>query len=482
MNAFLGSIKIYSMTTFTNIEHIISPAIIREYDIRGIVGQNLTADDAFILGLKIVQYLENIGVSSGSICIGYDGRVSSPLLYKALCAGLSYNAQYSIVAIGLVATPTLYLAYHVLDKIRAAVMITGSHNTREYNGFKIVINNVAICGDDLKNLVATNHLQLLQSDIPQSIQYCDMTKYHVMKLQQILSSDIPLKVVWDPGNGAACGLVNALTQTIAGTHHVINGVVDGFFPAHDPDPSEEKNLSQLIDTVKKLQYDFGVAFDGDGDRLVVVDAKGRMFSGAHLLYIFGCDLVSRYTRPVIITDCKMSRVVINALEKQGATVNLFRTGHAFIKNKMLHDQVMLAVEMSGHIFMAEDYYCFDDAIFSACRFISIASSNPVLVEQSFDIMADSFQAARYKLPCITAYDAFIIEVTQYLQFLQYSLSNDDGIRAENEDGWILLRRSNTEECFYVIGEAYSQRALLQINNVIQKCCDMYSKYYEPALQ
>lgn len=441
--------------------------IIRAYDIRGIFGENLKEEDAFFLALKLLQARNNLKLK-GKVCIGYDGRISSPILYSALLKGMM-TEDVKIINLGLVPTPVLYFAANYLLDIDIAVMITGSHNPADHNGFKIMLNGKTLFGQDLKDLADLEIVDSQGSQTQTEVIKSDVESTYLTVLRNLISINNNLRAVWDPGNGAACNILKKLIKHLPGEHFIINEEIDGSFPAHHPDPSRAENLQQLIKKVKEEGYDFGIAFDGDADRLGVVDSKGRILFGSHLLYIFACDLLKRNPRATILTDVKMSALIMNALKKLNCNLIQYKTGHALIKAKMKEVNAMLAAEMSGHIFFAENYYGFDDAIFGACKFLEIACHDRSLIEKSLQVTESVFAISDRKISANSLQkEKFINAVRSFLQQKNYQFSEIDGIRVDLEDGWWLIRASNTEDAILFAGEAYNMHVISEINKVFDQ--------------
>jgi len=448
-------------------QHKFVSEIIRAYDIRGIFGENLKEEDAFFIALKLLQARRNMGLN-GRICVGYDGRLSSPALYRALLSGFM-TSSVEIIDMGLIPTPALYFAASYLECIDMAVIITGSHNPSNHNGFKIILNGITLFGEDLKKLANLELIYDEENSKNFKITEYDISNEYIEVLKKLISNNNSLKVIWDPGNGAACNILKKLISQLPGQHLIINDEIDGNFPSHHPDPSKTENLQQLIAAVKSESYDFGIAFDGDADRLGVVDKNGNILFGSHLLFIFACDLIKRIPNAKILTDVKMSSLIMDELRKLDCHIIQYKTGHALIKAKMKEIGAMLAAEMSGHIFFAENYYGFDDAIFGACKFLEIAYQNPDLIKKSLEIMKQAFDIIEYKIAADDSQkENFMVNIITFLRNENYQLNEIDGIRVEEKKGWWLVRPSNTENIISLTGEAYTAEAVLEIKKILNK--------------
>ena len=443
-------------------EYIFSKDIIRSYDIRGIFGQNLNPIDAFHLAIKLSALRKKRG-GNGIIVIGYDGRLSSIELHNSLIEGFQYS-DGQIFDLGLVPTPALYFAAHYFHNVDIAVMITGSHNASEYNGFKIIVNGESIHDEDLKSLsnLEVGDLELSSNN---PISY-DITKTYLASLNKNIKA---FNIVWDPASGAACNLLKLLVKEMPGNHLIINDQIDGHFPAHPPDPSKKDNLLQLTEMLRGKHYDFGIAFDGDADRLGVVTAEGQILFGSHLLLIFAYDLLQRKPGSIIITDSKMSNVVLEKIRQWSGIPIRYKTGHALIKAEMKRVNALLAGEMSGHLFFAEDYYGFDDAIFGACQFLRIASHYPNLISDVIQIMDTTISAPEIVIDS-TGIDriAFMNAIKKYLRYNSIFFTELDGIRVEINQGWFLIRASNTENIITAIAEASNPEELHEISLIMKK--------------
>ena len=328
--------------------HRFDPAILREYDIRGIVGESLFAADAEALGRVFAATLGEAG--GRRVAVGYDGRLTSPELEAALVEGLAAGGA-EIVRIGRGPTPMLYYAAATLG-VDGGIMVTGSHNPPDHNGFKMVLGGKPFYAEQIQAL-GPKALTLGAPPGPRGrIETHAIADDYIARLAQDFDAGRPLNVVWDPGNGATGDIVTALTARLPGTHHLINAAIDGHFPAHHPDPTVPENLVQLQHEVARRKADLGIAFDGDGDRIGVVDATGRILWGDQLLIVLARDVLLRYPGAPILADVKASDVLFAEIARAGGQPVMLPTGHSHIKVKLAEMKAPLAGEMSGHIFMA----------------------------------------------------------------------------------------------------------------------------------
>jgi phosphomannomutase len=438
--------------------HRFDPTILREYDIRGIVGETLNEADARALGRAYATLLVEHG--GKSVAVGRDGRLSSPALETALVEGLTAGG-IDVFRIGLGPTPMLYFAGHTLG-VDGAVMVTGSHNPSNHNGFKLMIDKKPLFGEDIVRLgaiaaagnVAVGTGKIMQRPVKDA---------YVNRLLGDFRGGRKLRVGWDAGNGATGEVLQALTARLPGKHVLLNETVDGHFPAHHPDPTEPKNLLQLQDTIKRSSLDLGIAFDGDGDRIGVVDGDGNILWGDQLLVILASEVVAAQPGALIIADVKASQVLFDEIARIGGRPLMWRTGHSLIKTKMVETGAPLAGEMSGHIFYAHRYYGYDDALYAAIRLLSILSAS----DQSLAALRRRLPAVvntpEMRIPCPdTRKFAVIQEVKARLNHARAEITDIDGVRVSAAKGWWLLRASNTQAVLVARAEAADKAGLDQL--------------------
>lgn len=353
--------------------HQFHPTILREYDIRGIVGETLSVDDARAIG-RAFGTLAREKDPRGGVCVGRDGRLSSPDLETALVEGL-LAAGVTVTRIGIGPTPMLYYAQKHLSST-GAIQVTGSHNPPNHNGFKMMLEGKPFFGADIRRLgdIAAKGAWSTGAGNEGTADVSD--DYLRAVLGGMTQGGKDLTVVWDPGNGAAGDLVQALTAELPGRHVVINAEIDGSFPNHHPDPTDPRTLAQLRDAVAREKADLGLAFDGDGDRLGVIDGEGRILWGDQYMVLLAKDVLSTHPGAPIIADVKASQMLFDQIAAMGGEPVMGRTGHSLIKSLMADTGAPLAGEMSGHIFFADRYYGFDDALYAAVRLLSIVARLP----------------------------------------------------------------------------------------------------------
>ena len=420
----------------------LDPTILREYDIRGIVGETLTAADVRTVG----RAFGTVTVRAGGkrVAVGYDGRLSSPELEAALVEGLT-ACGLDVTRIGCGPTPMLYFANQKLAT-DAAVMITGSHNPPEYNGIKMVLKGKSFFSGDIQALGPIAEAGDYENG-QGTAETIDISDAYIDRLLEGIDFGRPLNVVWDPGNGSSAEIVKRLCARLPGTHKVINDVIDGNFPNHHPDPTVEKNLVQLKQAVADGGCDFGIGFDGDGDRIGVIDGQGRVLWGDQLVAILASDVLADVPGATIIADVKASQVLFDEISRLGGKPLMWKTGHSLIKAKMAEIGCPLAGEMSGHIFFAHRYYGYDDAPYAALRLLSIAGRADKSVAEMRDALPDMVNTPEMRFPCPEDRKfPVIVEVKQRLAGKTGVVVHDiDGVRVQSDDGWWLLRASNTQD-------------------------------------
>ena len=448
-----------------------NPVIFREYDIRGIFGQTLFADDAVAIGAAFAQTLkQKIGARERyCITLGYDGRLSTPELKMKLTQGI-LSEGVDVIDIGLGPTPLLYFSVFELN-VDGGIMITGSHNPKDHNGFKMMIGKSSLHGDEIKALgeKARQHkpaLNLQNGSIKPRNIYSDYVKRLAMGCPTGKRS---LKVAWDAGNGAAGQILPDLVKFLPGTHVLLNEAVDGNFPVHHPDPSVEENMRQLQQTVLDGKMDAGFAFDGDGDRLGVVDNRGRIFWGDQILLFLAEDIVARNPGKPIIADVKCSQILFDAIERFGGNPVIWKTGHSLIKSKMAELGAPMAGEMSGHIFIKDQYYGFDDGLYAAARFMQHLQNLSIDLATWRDSLPDICNTPEMRIECQEDRKFKVIdEVRGRLRKNGVRFMDIDGVRVTTEHGWWLLRASNTQSALALRAESNSPQGLEVLKSEIEK--------------
>ncbi len=446
-------------------QHHFHPTVLREYDIRGIIGETLGADDARAIGRAFGTLLREAG--GQTVAVGYDGRVSSPMLEHALVEGLTASGC-DVVRIGMGPTPMLYYAEASAEQVDGGIQITGSHNPANYNGFKMVFLGRPFFGADIQKLgeLAARGAFLCGNG---GITTRDILGEYVERLLQGLAGcEIEalesLKVGWDAGNGAAGPALEALAARLPGEHHLLFTDVDGHFPNHHPDPTVEANLADLRRLVADKNLDFGVAFDGDGDRIGAIDGMGRVIWGDQLLMIYAEDLLKSRPNATIIADVKASRALFDRVAELGGQPLMWKTGHSLIKSKMKETGAPLAGEMSGHVFFADDYYGFDDALYAGVRLLAATARLGQSVTALRGAISPMLNTPEMRFQVDeTRKFAAMAEIAERLTTAPgpevESVNATDGVRVNTADGWWLLRASNTQDVLVARAESDSEAGL-----------------------
>ena len=436
----------------------ISPAIFRAYDIRGVVGETLTPGVVYEIGRAVGSEAHARGEQR--VIIARDGRLSSPELSQALARGLQETGR-NVIDIGLAPTPLLYFATHVLNG-KSGVMVTGSHNPANYNGLKIVIGGETLAEKDIQQL----RLRIENHDFVKGagkIETRNLIPDYVERIVEDTQIGRPMKIVMDCGNGIAANVAPALLRSLDCEVVELYCEVDGNFPNHHPDPSKPENLQDLIKTVLSEKADLGVAFDGDGDRLGVVDSSGKIIWPDRQMMLFAADVLSRQPGADIIYDVKCTRHLAGQIVKNGGRPLMWKTGHSLIKAKIKETGAMLAGEMSGHIFFKERWYGFDDGIYACARLIEILSGDPRSTAEVFAELPDSLNTPELNVTLAEGENFTFIEKLRALaKFPEARITDIDGLRVDFVDGWGLVRASNTTPSLVIRFEADNEQALARI--------------------
>jgi phosphomannomutase len=441
--------------------HTFDSTVLREYDIRGIIGETLGEEDAYAIGRGFATLL---GADGGTtIAVGFDGRTSSPMLEAALVRGIN-DAGLDAVRVGMGPTPMLYYAEASMPDVQGGIQITGSHNPANYNGFKMVFRGRPFFGADIQKLgrIAAKGAWAEGSG---SSETREIIGEYVDRLVEGLAGLDPAKLAdlsigWDAGNGAAGPALELLVKKLPGRHFTLFTDVDGNFPNHHPDPTEEKNLADLKDLVARERLDFGIAFDGDGDRIGAIDGTGRVVWGDQLLMIYAEDLLNLEPGATIIADVKASKALFERVSQLGGRPVMWKTGHSLIKSKMKETGAPLAGEMSGHVFFAHQYYGFDDALYAAIRLIAASARLGKSVTQLRGEMPPLVNTPELRFQVDESRKfAVIDEVKARLSAAGADVNDIDGVRVTTPDGWWLLRASNTQDVLVARAESNDQAGL-----------------------
>jgi phosphomannomutase / phosphoglucomutase len=443
----------------------ISPGIFRQYDIRGIVDRDLTIEAATAIGRAYATHLHDHGIQ-GTVSVGRDNRPSGPSLRDALVEGLT-SAGVDVIDIGVVPTPVLYWSLHHLPVV-GGIQITGSHNPPEYNGFKLCVGKESLHGDGiagLREIIQQNRF----TTGPGSVRNESVIERYV---DDVVERTGPLKrrlkVVIDCGNGVGAVLARDLFERLGIDASYIFCESDGTFPNHHPDPTVVENLHDIIREVKARQADLGVAFDGDADRIGVVDANGGIVWGDHILILYARDVLERTgAGQAIIFDVKCSQALPHAIEAAGGKAVMWKTGHSLIKERMKQLKAPLAGEMSGHMFFGEGFYGHDDALYGAARLLRIVAASGMSVDEMLSDVPKFVSTPEIRVDCADELKFDVVERAVAHFRAKYDVIDVDGVRVLFGDGWGLIRASNTQPVLVTRYEALTKERLDQIQREME---------------
>ncbi len=437
--------------------------IFRAYDIRGIVDESFTENNIYTIGLALGGIALDKKITQ--VAVGRDGRLSGPLLLEALIAGIVASGC-NVINIGEVTTPILYYQAALLES-KSGVMLSGSHNPPNYNGIKMVLGGDALYGEEIdaiyQRIVAGNFKYGTGS-----VEMVSIIDNYLSRVTEDIKLARKLKLVIDCGNGVGGKVAPMLFRKLGCEVVELYCEVDGSFPHHQPDPSEPKNMVDLVAAVKRYQADVGVAFDGDADRIGVVTDQGGIVVADRLLMLLALDLLTRYQGETIIFDVKCGRNLADQITKHGGVPMMYKTGHSLIKAKMKELGVMLAGEMSGHIFMKERWLGFDDGIYVAARFLEILANQDKSCDELFATLPDNISTPELKVAISEDKKfAFMERLKVESKFPGGRINLIDGIRVDYPDGFGLVRPSNTSPYLVMRFEGDTQESLQRIQNIFK---------------
>ncbi len=443
----------------------VNPLMFREYDIRGKVDEDLTVEVAEAIGRAYGTVIRREG--GKKVVCGRDGRLSGPKLQEALIKGI-LSAGVDVVDIGVTPTPVMYFSLFTLEGLDGGIQVTGSHNPPEFNGFKICVGKETIYGPKIKKLYELIVNEDFESGSGKTEKH-DILPTYLKFLRENINVSRPLKVVLDCGNG-----VTALTapQAFKDQGAEVTSLyceVDGTFPNHFPDPVVEANIRDLRQKVTEIGADFGVGYDGDGDRIGVVDDQGNILWGDQLLIIFARDILKKHPGATIIGEVKCSQVMYDEIARLGGRPIMWKTGHSLIKNKMKEEKALLAGEMSGHIFFADRYFGFDDAVYASLRLAEIVAASEVPLSEMLKDLPKMVSTPEIRVECPDEKKFEIVSrLTERLKKEGYKVIDIDGARVIFEDGWGLVRASNTQPVLVLRFEARDEKRLAEIRHLIEQ--------------
>jgi len=449
-------------------QHRFDPAILREYDIRGVVGDTVSAEDAYAVGRSFGTVVRRDG--GKAVCVGYDGRLTSPALEAGVVGGLR-DCALDVWRIGIGPTPMLYFATLTLDAA-AGIMITGSHNPPDHNGFKMMLGKAAFHGEAIQELGRIAAGGAYAEGAAGAVLERAVMDAYVTRLAAALEDGgkgpgRPLTVAWDAGNGAAGRAMAALTARLPGRHILLNETIDGRFPSHHPDPTVAENLVQLQAAVAAHGCDLGIGFDGDGDRIGAVDGRGTILWADQMMVLFAREVLAAHPGATIIADVKASQVLFDEIARAGGRPLMWKTGHSSLKSKMAETGSPLAGEMAGHICFGEPYFGIDDALYAAVRLVGIVAraGRPLAAMRDALPRVVNTPEVRFPIPAARKFAA-VEAIKARLAGTSAKVTDIDGVRVDTADGWWLVRASNTQEMLVARCEARDAAGLGRLKQAV----------------
>jgi phosphomannomutase/phosphoglucomutase len=436
--------------------------IFREYDIRGVVDKDLTEQDVVLIGKGFGTYLR--GENRSKVTVGRDCRLSSEKYRDLVIEGLLATGC-DVVDIGVCPTPVFYFSIRQLKK-EGGIMVTASHNPPEYNGFKLCSGYDTIFGEQIQKV-----RRIIEggtfAEGSGTAETADVVTPYKEFFQENVELARPLRAGIDAGNGTAGVVAVPIIRNLGCEVFDIYCDMDGNFPNHEPDPTVVKNMQDLIGLVREKGLDVGIGYDGDGDRIGIIDEKGDIIWGDQLMIIYARDILSRRPGATFIAEVKCSQTLYHDIEKHGGRAIMWKTGHSLIKQKMKEVKAELAGEMSGHMFFADRYFGYDDAIYASCRLLEILAATGKSITELLNDVPRTYNTPEIRVPCPDDMKFQVVrDVTEYFR-QQYNIIDIDGVRVLFEDGWGLVRASNTQPVLVLRFEALSQTRLSEIQSLVE---------------
>ncbi len=441
---------------------MLNPEIFRQYDIRGIAGKDLDEADVVLIGKGIGTYLAKQG--NLDITVGRDCRITSDQYTKLLIEGLK-STGCSITDIGICSTPVAYFSIRHL-KTQGNVMVTASHNPPEYNGFKICSGVDSVFGEQIQEILHIIQQKSFAAGQGQIKQY-EILEPYMEYLQNNIKIERPLRIGIDAGNGTAGVTALPVLKKLGCEVFDLFCDMDGTFPNHEADPTVIGNMQDLIALVKEKKLDVGIGFDGDGDRIGVINEKGELVFGDQLMIIFAREILSRKPGATFISEVKCSKTMYDDITKHGGNAIMWKTGHSLIKRKMKETRAELAGEMSGHMFFADRYFGYDDALYAACRLLEIIAATKKSVSELLADVPQTFNTPEIRVECADNIKFNVVKKVTAFFRKDYEVIDIDGMRVVFDDGWGLVRASNTQPALVLRFEALSKDRLEEIRNMVE---------------
>ncbi len=447
-----------------------NPEMFREYDIRGIAGKDMTDDDVKLIGQGVGTWLRQHNCQK--ISVGRDCRVTGELYTAKVIEGLR-SCGCDVIDIGVCTTPVLYFSIRDLPT-EGGVMVTASHNPPEYNGFKLNVGSDSIHGNQIQeilNIINAGDFVKGQGELTT----VDVVTPYKAFVENNINLSRPLRIGVDAGNGTAGVIALPILKNLKCEVHDLYCDMDGTFPNHEADPTVAKNMAELQQLVKDKGLDLGIGFDGDGDRIGVIDEKGDLVFGDRLMVLFAREILARKPGATIISEVKCSQTMYDDIEKHGGRAIMWKTGHSLIKKKMKEEKAELAGEMSGHVFFKDRYFGYDDAIYACCRLLEIVSASKLTVSEMLSDLPQTFSTPEIRVACLDKIKFDVVaKVTDYFRE-RYDVIDIDGVRVLFDDGWGLVRASNTQPVLVLRFEAMSAERLAEIRELVETTLAKFQK-------
>lgn len=449
--------------------------IFREYDIRGVFEKEFDLEFAYELGRTYATYhYQQTDLKDSTVAVGYDARISSPAIFRALSRGLN-EGGLNVLNLGLVTTPMNYFANFSLS-VTGSIMITGSHNPPDYNGFKICLNKDSLFGLEIQNLKKIFEQRSWYNGPAGQTTHFDIFPLYIDRYQDEFNKLNSIKVVLDCGSGAAGVIARKLFNSVGIKPTILCEEPDGRFPIHHPDPTVEKNLVMLKEAVLKEKAAVGIGFDGDADRIGLVDENGRMIYGDELMVIISRDILQHKKGAKIVGDVKCSDRLYADIKNNGGIPIMWKTGHSLIKDKIKKESAPFGGEMSGHVFFADRNYGYDDAVYAGLRIVEILSKTGKPLSQLLSGLPPAFNTPEIRIDTTEEKKLLIVEKLKEkfsVESPDYKVNLLDGIRISFKDGWALARASNTQPVLVLRFEAYSAARLKEIQDSVESVVNVY---------
>jgi len=451
---------------------MLNPEIFRQYDIRGVAGKDMTEDDVVLLGKGIGTYLRQ--QNNRFIVVGRDCRLTSETYAQRFMEGLMATGC-RVMDIGICPTPVVYFAIRHL-RAEGGVMVTASHNPPEFNGFKICSGVDSVFGEQIQQIRRIIDSRTF-SEGTGGIDSCEILPDYIDYVLDNIDLKRPLRVGVDGGNGTGGLTAVPIIKNLGCELHELYTDLDGTFPNHEADPTVAANMADLVALVKDKQLDVGLAYDGDADRIGVVDADGRLIYGDELMVVFSREILARKPGATFVSEVKCSQVMYDDITKNGGNAIMWKTGHSMIKQKMKEVGAELAGEMSGHIFFADRYFGYDDAVYAGCRLLEILAATGQTVGQLLADLPRTFNTPEIRVDCPDRIKFDVVErVTEYFRQRE-KVIDIDGVRVLFDGGWGLVRASNTQPALVLRFEAFSDARLLEIRQTVEQVLDTIKKQF-----